>query len=89
MAQIGYDLVVEQSIYEASTPSLGYGPQNPHLPLLTAQLNEANISGWLAAGYHADDVAMYLKTVRSVTSHPSLLLDLRYVRTALSCSDGY
>jgi hypothetical protein len=77
--QVGFDVVVEQSIYEAGSPSMGYGPQNPHFPLLAAQINEANISGWLAAGYHADDVSMYLRALYSVTSHPSLQLDLRYV----------
>ncbi len=77
ITQIGFDLLVEQSIYESGTPLFGYGPQNPHLGLLTGQFDEANIGDWLAAGYHADDASMYIKAVQSLASHPSLQLDLR------------
>jgi hypothetical protein len=65
------------AIWAANSPFLDYGPGNPHLPLLAAQLDLSNITGWLAAGYHPEDVVPYLLTYYKMLGHANIMLDLR------------
>ncbi len=84
LSQVGFDFTLNTAIMAANSPFLGYAPSNPHMPLLAAQLDPTNITGWLAAGFNAAEVMQYIPLVYTMLAHPNLMIDLR--QAALSAA---